>query len=204
MQRKWRRVLLVLLLLAGLSIAGGWAYVRSHPLVFNESFWSHAHCIKAGALGLLGYADAHGGNLPTHPEGYGDALLLIDEIYADTLTGPGYDGNVLVKAKQQREHLPEEECGRVYIQGLTTNLKAGASKIVILFDKLPTPGGDHCHFLARLSAPLGREVGYADAHSEFVSEEDWPAFAQQQIGLLIAEGIGREEAERLYASKAKL
>ena len=79
----------------------------------------------------------------------------------------------------------------------------GASKIVILFDKLPTPGGDHCHFLTRLSAPLGREVGYADAHSEFVSEEDWPAFAQQQIGLLVAEGIGREEAESLYASKAK-
>ena len=31
-------------------------YVRTHPLIFNESFWTHAHCIKGGGLSLVGYA----------------------------------------------------------------------------------------------------------------------------------------------------
>ncbi len=182
-------------------VAIGLVYVRTHPLIFNESFWDHAHCIKAATLGLLNYADQHQGKFPAHPGGYGDALLLLDPIYFYALTGPGYDELPLIKAKQEGQHLTEEECGRVYIQGLTTKLNSGSSKIVVLFDKLPTPGGDHCHFLYRLFAPLGREVGYADGHSEFVTEQDWTEFAQGQINLLANEGIQRDEAKRLYIFK---
>jgi hypothetical protein len=200
---KWRWVLLALPLMTVIGFVGGRLYVRSHPLVFNESFWMHAHCIPQAILELLSYADRHNGTFPYHPDGYGDALLLVEQNCVYALTGPGYDETPFVEAKQEGKHLPEEECGRVYIQGLTTKLKAGQSKIVILFDKLPTPGGDHCHGFSRLTAPLGREVGYADGRHEFVREEGWPEFAKEQIELLVGEGIEREEAERLYASKAK-
>lgn len=200
-QKRWLRriavALAVCVLVSGLLIQ----YVHTYPLVFNESFWEHAHCIKAGALGLLSYADDHQGKLPAHPGGYGDALLLIEPGYYSCLTGPGYDDAPFLNAKREGKHLNENDCGRVYIQGLSTNLKSGTSKVAILFDKLPTPGGDHCHLLARLSAPLGREVAFGDAHSEFVPLQDWPAFAQHQIDLLVNEGIDRREAKRLYASQ---
>jgi hypothetical protein len=195
MKSKWLRILLVLLVL----LAMGFAYVRGNPLVFNESFWQHAHCMKAGTLGLLQYADAHGGTFPAHPGGYGDALLLLPEYCCYGVTGPGYDETPLVKAKQSGAHLLEEQCGRVYIQGLTTTPKAGSTKVVILFDKLPTPGGDHAHVFQRMYAPLGREVGFVAGHTMFVEETNWPAFAKEQIELLVGEGIPRAEAERLYA-----
>ncbi len=200
-RRKWRWRLTVLITLVAFLVATSAVFIHAHPLVFNESFWQHAHCMPAGTMGLLNYADKHGGKFPVHPGGYGDALLLVDEIWFYSLTGPGYDEAPLVRAKQEGKHLSEDECGRVYIQGLTTSMPSGTSKTVILFDKLPTPGGDHCHFLARLLAPLGREVGFADGHMEFVHEDDWPALAQQQIKLLTEDGIRRDEAERLYASK---
>ncbi len=47
----------------GLVILGA-VYVHSHPLVFNESFFGHAHCINGGGLALVMYAHAHGGRFP--------------------------------------------------------------------------------------------------------------------------------------------
>ena len=35
--------------------ASSFYYVRTHPLVFNESFWDHAHCIKQAGMSLLMY-----------------------------------------------------------------------------------------------------------------------------------------------------
>jgi hypothetical protein len=201
-RRRWLWRLIVLLTLTAFAVASGAVYIHAHPLVFNESFWDHAHCMKAGTLELINYANKHQDKFPVHPGGYGDALLLVDENCFYGLTSPGYDEAPLLKAKQEGSHLSEEECGRVYIQGLTTNPPSGSSKTAILFDKLPTPGGDHCHFLARLSAPLGREVGFVDGHMDFVPEDDWSAFAQQQINLLTQDGIERVEAERLYSSTA--
>jgi hypothetical protein len=178
-------------------------YVYTHPLVFNESLWQHAHCIKQVGLALHGYAADHHGRFPEHPKGYGNALLLLTPYTEGTfhsLTGPGYDETPLRIAKENGTDLSEDDCGRVYIQGLTA--KTG-SAVVVMFDKLPTPGGDHCHFPARLYAPLGREVVFCDAHSQFIPETEWPAFAKEQIELLAKEGIPRQEAERLYASKSK-
>jgi hypothetical protein len=157
---------------------------------------AHRHCIKIAVLQLLTYADANGGRFPDHPTGYGDALLLVDEEIYPFLTGPGYDPAVFREAKAAGRGLPEEACGRVYVRGLTTKV---SSRVALLFDKRSTPGGDHCHWPMRLWAPRGREVVFPDATMEFVRDGDWPAFAAEQIELLVEAGIPRAEAERLYA-----
>ncbi|MDZ4817505.1 MAG: hypothetical protein SGJ20_00875 [Planctomycetota bacterium] len=196
MKRRWKWLLVFLLLT--LPILAGWAYVRANPLVFNESFWHHAHCIKIAGLELEGYAEQHNGQFPSHPRGYPNALLLMDENCFSTLTGPGYDETPLLEAKRTGRQLTEAECGRVYIQGLT---QKSNPRLVLLFDKLPTPGGDHCHFLGRMSAPLGREVWYVGTGHEFIEENQWPTFAANQVQLLVQEGYDPAEAQRLYASQ---
>jgi hypothetical protein len=193
MRRKWRWLLLALPLLAILVVV----HVLTHPLVFMPV---HAHCIKVAGLQLEQYADQHDGRFPVHPRGYGNALLLMDEACFITLTGPGYDAAPLHEAKRNGHELTEEECGRVYVQGLT---KKSNPEIALLFDKLPTPGGDHCHLPARLFAPLGREVWLVGMRDVFVAEREWPEFARKQVELLAQEGFDRQEAERLFASRPK-
>ena len=188
----------VVVLFVGLAVV----YIKSHPLVFNESFWEHAHCIKAASLALSNYADSHHGQFPSHPGGYGDALLLLNVDWFYALTGPGYDETPFIEAKREGKHLPEEECGRVYIQGLTTKTIAPQSKLAILFDKLPTPGGDHCHFLPRIWAPLGAKLALRTARWNSSKSKPGP-HSREQIELLAKEGIARDEAERLYASQPK-
>jgi hypothetical protein len=183
--------------LAGLSVV----YVWTDPLLLLPT---HAHCIRAAGVGFHNYADQHDGEWPYHPKGYGNALLLMDEELYYALTGPGYDAAPFHEAKRTGTDLAEEDCGRVYIQGVMPKPNCGSANIVVLFDKLPTRGGDHMHFPGRLWSPLGREVCYGDASSRFIKEEDWPDFAKEQIELLVGEGVQREEAERLYASKPKL
>jgi hypothetical protein len=193
MRRKWRSVILSVLVFATLAIA----YVWTHPLVFMSV---HRHCITNAGVQLDVYASDHDGRFPYDPKGYGNALLLMDDDYFETLTGPGYDASPFRRAKQTGEDLPEDECGRVYIQGLR---KAGNLDIALLFDKLPTPGGDHCGLPRRLWAPLGREVWFVGGHQEFVKETEWPAFSARQVDLLVTGGFNRQEAERLFASRPK-
>jgi len=184
-------------------VVGGWIYVRTHPLVFNESLFSHAHCIGQAAMPLLGYASDHDGRFPTSTDGYGDALVLLLEDYGAppyALTGPGYDSTVFARALTNRSSVPESECGRVYVQGLTTNADPD---IAILFDKLPTPGGDHCHSLSRITASLCRDVLRVNGSTDVIREQQWPEFSRKQIELLVNEGVPRERAEALYAEKPK-
>jgi hypothetical protein len=178
----------------------GVAYVQTHPLVFNESLWSHAHCIKAAGLTLDGYAQDHGGKFPYDVKGYGNALLILPEECYHTLTGPGYDTDAFHEAKRTGGVLHEDDCGRVYIQGLTTKSN---HQIALLFDKVPTPGGDHCHFPTRLWAPLGREVWLVGCHQEFVPESAWPDFASKQVELLVKEGFDRQVAVRLFTPQPR-
>jgi len=175
-------------------------YVRTHPLVFNESFLSHAHCMVGGGLGLMGYAHEHGGQFPFHTNGYGDALLLVNDGWDAALTGPGYDTQVFDRARNTGEDAPESEFGRVYVQGLS---ETNDPEIAILFDKLPTPGGDHCHLFRRMFAPLGREVWTIGGGMRFIPESRWSAFAKEQIKLLVAAGIAREQAEKYYSERPK-
>jgi hypothetical protein len=175
-------------------------YVRNHPLVFNESFFGHAHCITGGGLALVCYASGHFGNYPCHTNGYGDALLLMtNEVggWWASVTGPGYSERPFLEALASGTHLPDVACGRVYIQGLS---ETNDPNIALLFDKLPTPGGDHCHFFRRLWTPLSREVWTLGGATKTIRESNWPDFVRKQIELLIAAGIPRKEAERLYAT----
>jgi hypothetical protein len=197
-RRKWMWWLAIPLVLVGVVIY----YIRTHPLVFNESFFEHAHCIVLTLQALRIYAEDHGGKYPAHTNGYGDALLLMWEqaVKPEILTGPGYSATPIRLAHENNRHLPESECGRVYVQGLNDNMNQG---IAIIFDKLLTPGGDHTHLLDRLGAKLAREVGYLDGSRAIVTEESWPAFSKKQIELLVEAGIPRAEAERLYAQVEK-
>jgi hypothetical protein len=184
-------------------VIAGWMYVATHPLVFNESFFSHAHCISQVSLAFRQYASEHFGQFPSHTNGYGDALLLLlAEGYerSHALTGSGYDRFVFDRALTNRTDVLETECGRVYVQGLKETSNAD---IVVLFDKLPTPGGDHCHGFARLRAPLCREVAFVDGSHRTVREADWQEFSRKQVGLLVKEGFGKEQAEALYAEKGR-
>jgi hypothetical protein len=190
---RWQKLVVATTLL----IAVGWAYVHSHPLVFMET---HAFCIKCAGLELSAYADQHQGRFPSHPKGYPHALLLLNEDCFNCLTGPGYDAAPLFEAKRTGRDLTEAECGRVYIQGLTTKSNP---EIALLFDKLPTPGGDHCHLPVRLWAPLGREVSLVSSLTEFIPETAWPEFARKQVELLVQDGVNRKEAERLFATSFK-
>jgi hypothetical protein len=173
-------------------------YVKAQPLVFNESFFTHAHCIVGGGMDLIMYAHEHNGRFPYHTNGYGDALLLVNAGWDAALTGPGYNADVFKRARATGENAPESEFGRVYVQGLTNTNDA---KIALLFDKLPTPGGDHCQGLRRIWTPLAREVFMISGGKELIWEKDWPAFAKKQIELLVAAGISRQQAGRYYAEK---
>jgi len=88
----------------------------------------------------------------------------------------------------------------VYVQGLRDT---DDPEIALLFDKLATPGGDHCHLFRRMTAPLGREVWTIGGGMRFIPESRWPAYAKEQIQLLVAAGIAREQAERYYLDSPK-
>jgi hypothetical protein len=187
-KRRRNLVLVLLLLLAALL---GLPSFRAHVYLA-----AHRHCMKMAGMAFHHYADEHKGEFPKHKDGYGAALLLLPDSYDHCLTGPGYSPTVLSKARTAKRHIREDECGRVYVQGVG---QGNRSNIVILFDKLSTPGGDHCHWPLRLWASRGREVLFGDGSMRFVRERDWPTLAAAQIELLVAEGILRAEAERLYA-----
>lgn len=197
-----RRKLKILLMTGGILVllgCTGVIYVKTHPIIFNESFLDHPHCIKQAVMQLLGYAKDHGGKFPSHPGGYGDALLTIPDACFEPLTGPCYSADVFYRALRNGTPMKEEDCGRVYVQGLTDNHD---SEIAILFDKLPTPG-DHCHLWERFYTPYGREVLFLGGHTRFIPESEWPGFAKDQIEKLVAAGISRDTAVRYYSQKPK-
>ena len=203
MSARLRKRALGLLGAAIAVIAVGGIYIRAHPLVFNESFFGHAHCMKSAGLGLESYAADHGDRFPFHTNGYADALILAskDGYCSDAeLTGPGYKPEVLERVRKSGEHAPENEFGRVYVQGLSC---ADNTKIAILFDKIPTPGGDHCHLFRRLWAPLGREVYTIGDGMHFILESEWPRYCREQVALLVTAGVNRPQAEAYYYEKAK-
>jgi len=198
-KRRWLKRWLLALIVT--TIACG-VYIRTHPLVFNESLLSHTHCMPQALGALSQYAVEHYGKFPTHTNGYGDALLLLVPEYTpwSILTGPGYDIEADKQWKQGGANVPESECGRVYVQGLT---ETNNPEIAILFDKIPNPG-DHCHLPKRLWAPLRREVGFVRGDFRSVLESNWPEFGKNQIELLVKGGFDRATAEVIYAEKGRV
>ena len=88
MRRRRRLLWLIPLTLAG--VAGALSF---RPGVYLPA---HRHCITMAGLSLDAYADLHGGRFPEHPNGYGNALMLVETgESASELTGPGYDPKAL-------------------------------------------------------------------------------------------------------------
>ncbi len=186
--------------LALLLIAVG-LFLAIHREVFTNEYWVyHQHCIKAACMDLEQYADEHDGRYPFDPRGYPYAFLQLREENYHALTAPGFSAEPLRRTKRDGGELKEDECGRVYVQGLT---KKNDAQIALLFDKRATQGGDHCHPLMRWHAPLVREVLFVGAGMRTVPESEWPAFSRDQVELLVKAGIPRAEAERLYELNAK-
>lgn len=175
-------------------------FAWNNPLIFNESFFGHAHCIKQATLELRMLANGNNGKFPSHTNGYADAVMSINSACLYAYTGPGYSADTLKALSNGKVNVPESELGRVYVQGLDAD---NDPKIAMLFDKLPTPGGDHCHGFSRLWAPLAREVGFLDGSVERILEKDWERFSREQISLLVLAGVSKETAESYYAEQPK-
>ena len=145
---------------------------------------------------LEAYADGHEGNFPYHTNGFGDALaLLVVEGYDDGrhFVGVDDDASWLRSAATNHTHVREEQCTRIYVQGLT---RANNNQIAILFDRYAVRGGDH--FRGHPKLPYLREVCTLDGSMQSISLTHWPAYASNQIELLVHEGIPRPTAEAYY------
>lgn len=194
MTRRYSR-LLKLLTIGIVVVALGLLYVKSHPLVFNESLWQHGHCMPQAASALLLYADEHEGRFPFHTNGWGDALMMLtpDRSWY-FINGPGYDNSAFEEAFASGGNVDEKRCGRVYVQGLSVTSNP---KIAILFDRVAAPP-DHCQFPHRLWAGFVREVCFVDGSWRMVPVAEWPQFAHEQIELLVAAGFSRTQAQQIY------
>ncbi len=194
-QRKWRKRKIAALAVA-LGTVGLWAFVKLNPMIFNESFAEHAHCIVGVDTALRMFANENQGRFPTHTNGFGDAVLaLVESAGSQSLTGPMFDTSELIAAQRDGRDVDENKLGRIYVQGLS---ETSNPKIAVLFDQIATPGGDHAHFHHRLLAPYGREVLEIGNGKSFIRDVNWHAYATNQIELLVAEGIDRKTAQHYY------
>jgi hypothetical protein len=191
LKKRWQLLLAVLIVLPLLTFAGLFLIG-----IFNV-FHAHEHCSKVASSAFSMYASDHEGRYPFHTNGFGDALLLLvkEGQLPDPrwITAPGDDGKVYKDCLQKGSNVPEEKCTRIYIQGLSeTN---AYDDVVMMFDKYPTPGGDH--FRRPWGTPI-RDVVMSDGRVQFISEERWPTFASEQIERLVKLGFQRQELEKLF------
>jgi hypothetical protein len=180
----------------GIITLMGIGYVKARPLVFSESLWSHAHCMPQASMALQNYAQDHDGRFPYHTNGWGNALLLAvpEPSWFYMINGPGYDNSAFEEALAAGGVVDVKRCGRVYVQGLSTNSNP---KITIVFNKVAAPP-DHCQFPRRLWAGFVREVCFVDGSWRPIPIAEWPAFARDQVDLLVASGFSRAPAQELY------
>ena len=134
-------------------------------------------------MSVLDQYDSEHGHYPYSSNGYGDAILLASTNQEDFrfFGAPGYDSKVFARALANGGHVPEKECGRVYVQSRGTN---SDPNIVLLFDKKSRRGGREVNVWGGL---------------EFIRDADWPAFVKRQIELLVASGVSPKEAENYFA-----
>lgn len=159
----------------------------------------HKHCIK-GAMILFQYADENDGRLPQSERGSADALLELSTIvdptsWIPTFTGVDDDGSNFIEALKTGEDLREEDCTRIYVQGLTTKSIPG---IAILFDRFAVKGGDHARRMP--GQPLLREVYFIDGSHRMIKNPDWNQFSADQELLLQLEGFTEQEIEGIYGN----
>lgn len=195
MTRRTKRVIWALILVPAFLVA---AYVSMS--VFNV-FHAHEHCIKQAGVAFRTYALDNYGNYPYDTNGFGNALLLLvkggylgdtNGEYIGPITGPGDDGSLFRQALKTGTRIPEQQCSRIYIQGLS---ETNNPEIAILWDKKSSPGGDH---FRRPWGPLLREVCLLDGSMQIISEKSWAGFVSNQVELLVQDGIPRVTAQHYY------
>lgn len=184
------------LALVGLSLCTWVAATMS----WSHFYPAHQHCSKALAAALMRYAQDHQGRYPSHTNGFGDALLLLvktGDADVSLLVAPGDDGRIYNEFLTNGQNVPEENCTRIYIQGLTDSLQCD---VAMMFDKRPTRGGDH--FRSPWGTPM-RDVVMSSGLVKFIPEKRWPIFASEQIEELVKLDLNRAELERLFGIKSE-
>ena len=169
--------------------------------LFYNLNYVHQHCIVQTILAIKTYSIEHDGHLPFSTNGFGNALLLLADPssgndymggWVAPLCGPDDDGHIFRKALQNHSIIPEDQCSRVYIQGLS---ETNDPEICFLFDRNSSKGGDHGR------SPWGhpvREVGMLEGTRRVIRDEDWPDFSRKQVDLLVAAGFSRTNALHFY------
>ena len=101
--------------------------------IYYNSKYVHQHCIKLTGLAFELYSRDHQGQLPFSTNGFGNALsLLVKGDYLPGVAwicGPDDDGHIFKEVLQNNSIVPEDQCSRVYIQGLN---ESNDSNICIL------------------------------------------------------------------------
>jgi hypothetical protein len=155
----------------------------------------HLHCIKQVSIAFHIYSSEHQGQLPFSTNGFGDALLLLakeDPSDIFCLCGPDDDGHIFRDAIKNNTIVREDQCSRVYVQGLS---ETNDPQICLLSDRNSCRGGDH------FRSPWGhrvREVSLLDGSMQVIRDENWPEFSRQQVELLVAAGFSRTNALRYF------
>jgi hypothetical protein len=199
MKTRTKKILFIVLipLCVFFGLCAWWVWYVGH--------YVHQHCIKQTGLAFRVYAGDHNGQLPFSTNGFGNALLLLVKSGGLTddasnsirfVCGPDDDGHIFVEALKNNSIVPEDQCSRVYIQGLCDT---NDPQICILFDRNSCPGGDHGH------SPWGhrvRELCLLDGSMQAISDEKWPEFSRQQVDLLVAAGFSRTNALHFYPAAA--
>jgi hypothetical protein len=188
--------------ICGLVIVGLILFAVVFGLTVLTGFHAHEHCIKQVGMAFRTYASDNNGTLPYDTNGFGNALLLLVKggYLGDTngqysigpVTGPGDNGSLFRQALKTGAPIPERQCSRIYIQGLSAT---NNPEIAILWDKKSSPGGDHFH---RRWGPLLREVCLLDGSMQVVAEKSWAGFVSNQVELLVHDGIPKTRARRYY------
>ena len=91
-------------------------------------------------------------------------------------------------------HVPESQCSRVYVQGLS---RTNDPQLCILFDRRSVPAGDHFYG----SGKRVREACMIDGSMEVVPDKGWTEFSRRQVELLVAAGFKREKALEYYPGR---
>lgn len=158
----------------------------------------HQHCIKSAIFILADYAGDHGGAYPESDRGWGDAMLSFASGPDDTnwvryFVGVDDDGAHLIRALKTGEDVIEDQCTRIYVQGLTEKSAPGTA---ILFDRESVKGGDH--FRGLPGQKRLREVITVAGTHQMIQDAQWPSFVARQRELLKGEGFAEDEISRYY------
>lgn len=185
MKKKILGIALVILVLTGFF---GWRhYTSAYP-------YGRSHCcIKVLTMSLIMYAENHSGLFPTGKETAEKSLALLANtnygINAEILRGKTVPVETTQRALDHGAFGPDST-GWHYIEGLTTS---DDTELAIIWDKV---GLDH----NGRNVNGGREVGFVDGSTRFVSGKGWAAFVANQQNLLNArDAFAKNGISRLLA-----